>query len=63
MIFSNITNSICPFLSIGQKEAVECQNSCMLFNPITCECNLTALRFLNPAAEAAELEAEENSDQ
>lgn len=46
MDFSKITDCICPLLSIGQKEAVECQKNCMLYNPDTHTCDLTAIGFL-----------------
>lgn len=46
MDFSQITDCICPLLSIGQEVAVECQKNCMLRNPDTNTCDLTALSFI-----------------
>lgn len=43
---NNAFDCICPFLSIGREEAVECQKNCMLRNPDTNECSLTSLESL-----------------
>lgn len=43
---NDATDCICPFLSIGRKEAVECQKNCMLRNPDTNECSFTSLESL-----------------
>lgn len=46
MDFSKASDCICPLLSIGQEVAIECQKMCILRNPETDNCSLTALEFL-----------------
>ena len=43
---NNAFDCICPFLSIGRDEAVECQKNCMLRDPDANECSLTSLETL-----------------
>lgn len=48
MKFDHCEDCFCPFLSIGQSDAIECQENCMLRNPDTDKCSLTALEALIP---------------